>query len=249
MDYKLIKDYGEDILSYRIRTARQKKRMRYEDFDKQLLQIDKEQSELYEKKYNLEWEPLIPPIQRGWTSFFVLRDNESLSKNAAFYENILKKINTYDWSYRKDFKVKQRRFGRKKYVVKKQKLLELYDWQFESLGFTEEEKKHFYPELYYYEWKDRPSIRYVFKEPWRFVLRVRPNMITMVKARDNELESKIRRIANYLGRNAYDRRLLRLQHGYRRWRNWKEGIKYNEKNPLKNKPVHAILDALKEELL
>ncbi len=39
MDTKLIQQYGEDILCYRLRTARQKKRMRYEDFDKQLIQL------------------------------------------------------------------------------------------------------------------------------------------------------------------------------------------------------------------
>ena len=38
MDTKFIQQYGEDILCYRLRTARQKKRMQYEDFDKQLIQ-------------------------------------------------------------------------------------------------------------------------------------------------------------------------------------------------------------------
>jgi hypothetical protein len=47
MDTKLIKQFGTDILCYRIRTARQKKRMQYEDFDKQLIALNKEQEPLY----------------------------------------------------------------------------------------------------------------------------------------------------------------------------------------------------------
>ena len=75
MDKKLIEQYGTEILSYRLRTARQKKRMQYEDFDKQLIQLHEEESALRSQKRNLGWEPLIPPVQKGWKRFFVLRDD------------------------------------------------------------------------------------------------------------------------------------------------------------------------------
>lgn len=247
MDYKLIKDYGEDILSYRIRTARQKKRMRYEDFDKKLIRIEKERRALNRKKWNLGWEPLIPSVQKGWKRFFVLNDDVARGKHAAFYENILKKINTYDWSYRKDFKIKRRKFGRKIYVVKPQKLLQPYDWQFARMNFTDVEKQLFHTQLFFNQ--RHTYIRYVFNEPWRFVLRVRPNMIDKVKIRDHELESMLWAINDYMDRNRYYRRLHKLLYGYGRWSRRYKYEKNHEKNPLKNKPLHEILDAAKEEIL
>lgn len=75
--------------------CRQKKRMQYEDFDKQLISLDKKRDDLQELKRNLGWEPLIPPVQKGWKRFFVLRDDVERSKHAEFFQNILKKINTY----------------------------------------------------------------------------------------------------------------------------------------------------------
>ena len=50
MNSKLIQQYGEDILCYRLRTARQKKRMQYKDFEKQLLKINREERKLLEKR-------------------------------------------------------------------------------------------------------------------------------------------------------------------------------------------------------
>src|SRR5258705_13148999 len=120
MDTQLIQQYGEDILCYRLRTTRQKKRMQYKDFDKQLIQLHKEERALYELKRNLGWELLIPSVQKGWKRFFVLRDDVQSSKQAEFFQGILKKINTYEWSHRKDFVARRRKKekGRKVYVVK-----------------------------------------------------------------------------------------------------------------------------------
>lgn len=47
MDNKLIKQYGEDILSYRLRSARHKKRAQREAFDKQLIALHYEQKALW----------------------------------------------------------------------------------------------------------------------------------------------------------------------------------------------------------
>src|SRR5688572_3974164 len=88
MDRKLIQQYGTEILSYRLRTVRQRKRMQYEDFDKQLIKLYKEDKALGIKANNLGWEPLTPPVQKGWKRFFVLRDDVARSKHAEFFENI-----------------------------------------------------------------------------------------------------------------------------------------------------------------
>jgi len=242
MDTRLIQQYGEDILSYRLPTVRQKKRMRYEDFNKQLIQLHKEEKALYQQKRNLGWEPLHPPVQKGWKRFFVLRDDVARSKHAEFFSNILNKINTYDWSYRKDFMIKRRKFGRKKYVIKSQKLLEPWECHFIKLGFNEYEKQMFHEEYHYEKWSKGPIRRYVFNEPWRFVLRIRPNMITKVKRRDAVIEARLKWINNYLERNDYRKKQSRLLHGNYHWKEWKALEKYNEVNPFRNKPIEQILD-------
>lgn len=209
MDTKLIEQYGTEILSYRLRTVRQKKCMQYEDFDKKLLKIDRRRKKLYEQKRNLGWEPLVPPIQRGWKRFFVLRDDVARGKHVGFFENILGKINTCDWSHRKDFLVKYRRYGTKKYRVKKQSLLRPDEWQFNKMAFTDVEKQFFY-EVWETDCRKRLIKRYVFSEPWRFALRVRPNLIDKVRKRDELIEAELEGIWNYLRGNRYCRRLDKL---------------------------------------
>jgi hypothetical protein len=89
--------------------------------------------------------------------------------------------------------------------------------------------------------------RYVFSEPWRFVLRVRPNIIDQVKKRDALIEKELQEIWNYLRRNRYCRRLDKLRYGSDRY--WRDHEDLREKNMLKNKPVHLILQEIDEGLL
>lgn len=251
MDTKLIKQYGEDILCYRLRTARQKKRMQYEDLDKFLIALDKEHEALYRQRYTPVWEPLIPAVQRGWKRFFVLRDDVARSKQAAFFEGILKKINTYDWSYRKDFKIKKRKFGRKIHVVKEQQLLRPDEYHFKKLGFKDKEIQFFHPEFSYQKERGRFIKRYVFNEPWRFVLRVRPNMIDKQRKTDPEKESRLEEIRNYLDGHDLNKRTQRILDGHYKYRYWKQRaeIKPKEKHPFKNKSFSAMMDCINEEVL
>jgi len=245
MNSKIIQQYGEEILCYRLRTARQKKRMLYEDFDKQLIELYREEKALNEQKNNLGWEPLHPPVQKGWKRFFVLRDDVARSKHAEFFEGILEKINTYDWSHRKDFKIKRRKRGRKIYVVKPQKLLEPAEWHFPRLGFNEYEQQFFH--VVWSSYRNKVFVKkYVFNEPWRFVLRVRPNMITKMKKRDEIIASRVNRIAVYMERNDYRKRQAKLLHGSYKWTRWRDFGKYDEANPLRNKSLQQILDELKD---
>lgn len=248
MDTKLIKQYGEEILSYRLRSARQKRRMQYEDFDKQLLQLDKRRRELTKKKRNLGWEPLIPPVQKGWKRFFVLRDDVARGKQADFFQHILDRINTYDWSYRKDFMVKKRRFGRKKYVVKEQRVLEPLEYQFKKLCFTEREQQFFHIEYSMKKWSREPVKRYVFVEPWRFVLRVKPNIIENIRIKDPKLESEIQQLNNYVERMDLQKRIdkiLCVRHKDP-WVKWLDIKKYNEADPHKNKSLQQILNLTRD---
>jgi len=247
MDSKLVKQYGSKILSYRLRTVRQKKRMQYEDFDKKLFHLGKEEKHLYKKQFNLGWEPLTPPVQKGWKRFFVLREDVARSKQAEFFEGILKKINTYDWSYRKDFMVRKGRYGKNKFGVKPQSLLRLHEYQFLRSGFTDYEKQFFYEDFFRYG-KNELGKRYVFSEPWRFVLRIRPNIIDKVNKRDVELEKRLKEIDNYLDGNHYRGRMRKLLYGHN-WNNRWKGERLREKNTLKNKPLPRIIDECAQDLL
>lgn len=247
MDTEINEWDGSNIDSYRFRSARQRERMRYEDFDKALLKIHRQENELWDQRNNLGWEPLDPPVQKGWKRFYVLRDDVALSKHALFFENILQKINTYDWSSKKQFLAKKRKRGRKIYVERKQHLKMPCAWEFRRMDFNDNEKQFFHVEPFVENWNKELRYRYVFNEPWRFVLRVRPNMIDKIRIKDAELESRIKAIDNYLEKNDYRRRLNKLLNGDagNHWRKYETNEK--EAYCYKNKPMTAILDLIKAE--
>lgn len=245
MDKQLIDKYGEDILCYRLRTARQKKRMQNEDFDKYLIQLDKEESSLYKQIRNLGWEPLYPPIQKGWVRSFELREDVARHKHADFFEGILKKINTYQYDWKKDFKQKRRKFGRKIYVPRAQSILSPETWHFKKLNFSEAEKQ-FFSEVWEFNKNWGWQKRFVFNEPWRFVLRIKPNMIDKVRKRDAELETKLKSIQNYVEKNNLTGRQMKLIHGHYPW-NKRDFEKYNQISIYKGKNLCQILDAIKDE--
>ncbi len=244
MDTKLIQHYGEDILCYRLRTTRQKKRMQYKDFDRQLIQLHTDENALYLQKRNLGWEPLHPPVQKGWIRFFVLREDVARSRYGTFFEAILKKINTCDYHWKKDFKRKKRKRGRKMYVVKPQQLLRPYEYQFLKMDFNELEKQ-FFKEVWELDWKKQLIKRYEFIEPWRYVLKIKANMIDKVRIKDAVLESKIKLMDNYMEGNDLRKRQCKLVHGYYKRRYYKEFGKYNEANEFKNKSLIQILNTIK----
>jgi len=246
MDTKFIRQYGEEILCYRHRTTRKKKQMQYEDFDKQLIHLHREERELLKQKYNLGWEALTPPVQRGWKRFFVLREDVARSRHKVFFENILSKINTYDYSWRKDFKRKKRKRGRKVYVVKPQSLAKLSELDLVKLGFTDLEKQFFY-EVWETDCRGLFVKRFLFKEPWRFVLKVRPNMIDKVRKRDEVIEARLQEIDAYLDRNRFRHRLNKILHGHDQWGWLKYYEKEKEKYAYKNKSVNQILNLVNEE--
>ncbi|MDF2190660.1 hypothetical protein [Paraflavitalea sp. CAU 1676] len=244
MDRKLIEEYGEDILSYRLRSARQKKRAQREDFDKKLLRLDRESDALDDLLANLGWEPLVPPVQKGWARFFVMREDVARSKHAEFYDGILKKINTHDWSHRKDFMIRKRRYGSNKFIVKPQNLLSPTSWHFEKLHFSEAERRQFH-EVYMYDSQGRLTQRFVFNEPWRFALRVRPNMVTKVKKRDEVIEARLAEICDYLEWNAHRGRLTKLLEGSCGNKFWRYSTRIKDKG-IKNKSLTQIMDMIRE---
>lgn len=249
MDTKIIQQYGEDILCYQIKSKRRKIRDQKKGEEKRLIRLNREWSQIAEQQWNLGYVDLHPPIIRGWKRYFILRDDVARSRNADFYQKILGKINTEYHSYRKDFKKKKRKKGKKVWVVQEQQLKQLEEHTFIKQKFDEKEAALF-EEQYVTRGCGccKKTIKvFVFKEPWRFVLRVRPNLITKVKVIDQELEKRDKEIDDYLNWNAMMGTFLRLingtrhngwgQYGTKKWQS-----KNIAKLKFKQKSLQQLLD-------
>ena len=230
-----------------IKSARQKRRLVKTDRDKQLIQLSKRRHELWEQQRLLPKVPLEHPYQRGWKRFFVLRDDIKRSAQANFYEALLVKINTVEYHHDKSFKRKKRRKGRNVYVVKQQQLREFYDysWQANRMTLTDDEKACF-TRVEFMDTRRRLEVKYVVTEPWRYVLKILPRIITHVKLMDVDIEKELAYIDNRIDSNYLEPRLYRLTHGRRyHWKDeFNEPAKYI--NKLKNIPRYSPKEAYLE---
>ena len=165
------------------------------------------------------------------------------SKHTDFFAELLRKINTCDYHPRKDFKSKKGRKRYKKLLVKPQSLKSLHRLEFARL--TEREKQFFHPETRLEKWSREPVTRYVFNEPWRFVLQVRPNMVGRRWIRDAELDARIKKIRSYIERNDYRGRMNKVVHGksLSRYR-----VHQGDDHPYRHWPVGKIIETTKEEV-
>lgn len=181
--------------SLRIRCPRAKKRALREHREKQMLKLERELVTISTLQHNLGEVPLRPPIMRGWKRTFVLRADVAAGPKAAFYQGILDRINVTDYHHDRKFMVKKRKFGRKIKVLKELHLPKLYAWQWGKARFSEKEKLQFGKEEHHDD-RGRPYLLYVFRDRWRFVPRVSPNLITRVRVRSIELETRKKWIEN-----------------------------------------------------
>lgn len=237
-----------DVLQYRLKSARRKKRLQKKDFDKQLIQIIKKEKLLWQKRRELPMIPLENPYQKGWKRYFVVREDIKRSPSAGFFTTLLEKINTVQHHPDKSFKIKKRRRGSRKRSkgaeVRRQFLQEFleWDWNHHSLKLTEPEKAHFH--LYEKTSKDRKSKCFVyrFNEPWRYVLQVKPHMITEVKMVDSLLEQEIQLLDNYITNHYLKRRMNKITgRGYSIY-GWGQEVKPRYRIPKRNRTLSAFLE-------
>ncbi len=228
----------------RIRTKRSRKRAAIKDKDKRLIGMYKEEKKLSKQKYELPMIDLIPPVQKGWKRYFILRDDVRRSKDAVFYENLLQKINTYQYSAEKVFKKKKRKAGKRIYVEIKQELKMIYPYELSKLKLSDDE-------LACFEYQNIPEIRgrkiydkyaYVFKEPWRFVLRIRPNIVYKIQAIDEELEQRIDELNDILFENHTNFGRLSQLKSWKNNRDWNDSEMLKYKNPIKNIPLYQLVE-------
>ena len=228
-----------------IKSARQKRRLVKTDRDKQLIQLHKRRDELWEQKRLLPMVALEHPYQRGWKRFFVLREDVRHSPGMVFYEALLPKINTVEYHPDRSFKRKKRRKQRYVYQVKAQRLRELsqHSWDSNRVNLTEEEKVCF-TRIETFDVKTyRTELKYVFAEPWRYVLKIAPHMVTHTKMMDADIERELAWIDKHVDNNYLWPRINLLTRGRRL--NWKE--EFNERtkyiNKFKNTPKYSSKEA------
>lgn len=190
----------DNLLFSRLRSLRSRKRIIRKDVEKQIRKKYKRSKELWELRRNIPLVPLEKPYQKGFVRFFVVRDDVKRSTDGDFFQGILDKINTKMYSETRKFLKKKRKFGRRIYVDREQKLdrLSIYQWNDPKLGLTTREKQYFLKMEEYNPFRKRYNIYYEFIEPWRFVFKVQPNMITHYKPLDSALEKEYDELDSYL---------------------------------------------------
>ena len=183
------------IQGSRLRSIRTRKRVAKTDYEKYLRECCNRHAELEKQKRTMPLVPLEKPYQKGYVRFFVVRDDVKRSKLGEFFDNLLTKINTYQYADNRKFQKKKKRRGRRIYVPRKQELLSFRqrEWEYaiEKGKLVAEECKYFLKvERYNPDCKEFETY-YEFAEPWRFILRVRPNIITHYRPIDFEIENEL----------------------------------------------------------
>ncbi|MFC3160161.1 hypothetical protein SAMN05443633_102516 [Chryseobacterium arachidis] len=193
----------DNLMFFRLRSLRSRKRIIRKDVEKQIRKKYKRSRELWKLRRNIPLVPLEKPYQKGFVRFFVVRDDVQRSKDGNFFEELLKKINTEMYSETRKFLKRKRKSGRRIYVEKEQKIANVYPWEWNNpkFGLTERERQYFIKKEDYCPIRKSVKEYYEFIEPWRFVLRVKPNIITHYKPLDSDLEREYNRLESYLNQN------------------------------------------------
>lgn len=228
------------IACSRLKSARRKKRLVKKDFDRKLRALHKKEKILYQQKRNLPLVPLKEPYRKGWVRSFVVREDVARSKYGDFYQTLLDKINTFQYDHDKSFRGKKKRKRGNVYLTRAQLLKEfcVYEWESRTCKLTEAEKIHFHATP---KWEKHKFVRkYLFNEPWRYILKIKPNMITHTQMVDGDLESELQHIDDYIdGRNLRGK-LCHIRGKSAKWRDDCEKEQY--KNPLKTKKWQDLMD-------
>jgi hypothetical protein len=168
---------------------------------------------LWEVHSSRGYVPLEPPIVKGYKRFFVLREDVARSKDAGFYQGILDKINTTMYCAEKSFRVSKRYKRRCRYIDYLQQLYRPDETAFRKMGFNRRAMDCFEEVIKLDKRTKKPVKKYRFKEPWRFVLRVRPNVITQQRAEDPALLARMAEISRFLDWNNLRPRLYKIMDG------------------------------------
>lgn len=176
--------------STRLRTKREKKRKIKIAKEKNVREKYKRRKELIQEQKNIPLIPLQEPYQKGFERYFVLRDDIKRENEIEFFTQILKKINTSQFSETRKFVKKRKRNGKRIYVPRIQNLKQLQPYEFSGSHsvLTDEERQYFACIQVYDPVTKRFKGIYEFLQSWRFRLIIKPNMITHYKPLDIDLK-------------------------------------------------------------
>lgn len=244
MDNSLLDDYFQ---CSRLKNNRRKKRLVKEDFEKHLVQLSRRKHEIYLAIKNLPLIELKEPYQKGWVRFFVVRKDVLRSVEGMFYENVLEKINTFQFSNQKTFTNRKKRFGKKTDNPREQFVnnISISEWNNNKFELTDKEKSCF---TLIEKWSDRCNCfkkYYKFNEPWRFVFKIEPNIITHKRAVNALLESELRLIENYIQNWDLGYEIYKTGNRSRYYYYSLDKLKSN--NQINNKNLNTIYEAYLEE--
>ena len=236
-----------ELMPFRLKSARRKKRLQKQDFDKQLLKLKRRHDEIRNNKEIL-MERLEMPYQKGWKRLFVLKKETARSDKAEFYQQILDKINTVQYHYDESFK--RRNNGKRIYRGDYKELpilqsVDEYHWNNNKSNLSNEQKAYFKPLEYWSEQHYRQQIYYKFAQPELFEIVVLPYIVYEVKLGDALLAQEESFLDDYLYNGKKPAcRLAKITGGkYNRW-----NTDYDEKSknvdPFKNRQVWKVLEEL-----
>lgn len=235
---------NNELLHYRLKTARRKRRLQKLDLDKQILKLAHEQKQLLDDPELVKTIPLDEPYQRGYIRLFVLTSEAEKSPQAEFYQQILNTINDVQYHYDASFKKTKRKQNRHRYNydLPVLKPIESYRWSMNKMELSPEQKECFRAVPYFDDYRYRWTCKYEFMYPELFTVKVLPNMVTTVKLRDMEMEKRIDFINDYLKKNKFNNRLAKIRGGwYKYWKgDFEEKSKYI--NPLKGKHANKLVE-------
>ena len=226
----------------RLKSARRKKQLVKKNFTKQLIQLSKTEDILRKERNNLPFIPLEKPYQKGWERSFFLRDDVARLSNADFYKSLLNKINTCQYSQDKAFKKRKRKYRKYVYHEKPHLLKEFseQEWTSSKLELSEKEKTLFEKQEGWCIICKCFIVSFRFIESWRFVLKIKPNIITHKKMIDEVLEQEIAEINNYITKNNLRFKMNKIKSGYSNYY-YRGNLKESKnENPLKNKSEKEI---------
>lgn len=184
-----------------LRTRRTKIGLIKEDEEKFVRKQNKLLWELIKIKREMPLVPLEKPYQKGFVRSFVLRDDIARGKYADFFQGILDKINTFEYSDNRKFVKRKKRRGKKIEVPRTQflqKFREEHFPKFQNREFNTKEQSYFIKVEHFNPKREKWEYFWEFRDKWMFELRVKPNMITHYKPVDCELESQIFEVSNFL---------------------------------------------------
>lgn len=243
MDIQTNEQESVDIRCLRIQTKRQKIRKIREGCEKKLLEINRERKRLWDLDRKTVLVAIDPPYQSGWRRSFELRQDVAASKHADFFAEILEKLNHVQKSHRKDFKRKAKKRGRKIYKQVPQNLKRLHSDEWARLTSSQQQMFH---EAWFVNKKGELYRSYLFNEPWRFVLKVRPNMITHAFAIDPDLESASDQLEGMIKRQCLQPAISHLLDGSV-YKFWKKESKHDPRCKHR-KTIIQYLEMIREEM-